>query len=318
MSTPRADFLRWSRIMAAVCVWTVATTGLLCYGGTLPAVAQWIGHVQFLPAAMAFSVSIIVIWLIVTLVFGRVYCSVACPLGIYQDICSRVPRLGRVSSSRHYHYSPALTVWRTVTLTLVVVAILLGITSVIVLADPWSIYTRACHDLGQPVVISLRSLWEVPAVRVASASAAGVACSAVTMLVITYMAVRNGRTFCNSICPIGTSLGYVSRYSIMHIDINTDLCTQCRRCEHVCKASCIDLVSHVVDGSRCVTCFDCLTVCPDDAIRYTWERHQLSIPMMQKIGPLTAPGTQCSGTEAANCVRDGINKHVKETKHSEI
>ena len=94
---------------------------------------------------------------------------------------------------------------------------------------------------------------------------------------------RNGRTFCNTVCPVGTTLSFISRYSIFRIDINTDKCVQCRRCEHVCKASCIDMTSHVVDTSRCVVCFDCLSDCPNDAIHYTYNRHQLSIPLMQRV-----------------------------------
>ncbi len=67
---------------------------------------------------------------------------------------------------------------------------------------------------------------------------------------------------CNTLCPVGTILGCVSRNSAMRIDIDTDRCIQCRRCEHVCKAECIDMQSHVVDMSRCVVCFDCLPCAP--------------------------------------------------------
>ena len=267
---------------------------LVSYGMTIPTLAWWIARMQFLPAAMAFSISTIVLWLIATLVFGRIYCSVACPLGVFQDICARLPRLTRNGRRKHsYHYSAPLTRTRNMTLAIVVISLFLGLSIITVFTDPWSIYSRACVYIIKPAWGMMLNLFQTPEVKIASASVAGIASGAVMIIAIGVLAARNGRTFCNSICPVGTTLGFVSRYSIYHIDINTDKCTQCRKCEHVCKASCIDLVSHVVDASRCVTCFDCLSVCDDDAIHYTWERHHLSIPMMQKTDRSLAGGTQC-------------------------
>lgn len=266
MSDITGKILRVSRIVIGIAVWAVATWILVSYGMTFPVVARWIEKIQFLQAAMAFSISTVVVWLIATLVFGRIYCSVACPLGVFQDICARLPRLGRYPSRRNYHYSPPLTRWRNMSLACVVASIFLGITVASTFLDPWSIYSRACDNLLKPLWGYILNLFSDPAVKITTASVIGISVSAVSMILIGWVAARNGRTFCNSLCPVGTTLGYVSRYAIYHIDINTDKCTQCRKCEHVCKASCIDLTSHVVDSSRCVDCFDCLTVCEDDAI----------------------------------------------------
>ena len=78
----------------------------------------------------------------------------------------------------------------------------------------------------------------------------------------------------------------MSRFSILQMDIDTDLCINCRKCEDVCKGQCIDLTDHVVDGSRCVNCFDCVDICPNRAIRYTTRRHRLSTPLMQRVSGL--------------------------------
>lgn len=302
MRSRRADILRIGRIVTGVAVWIAATCMLVSYGTAIPAFAGWIARVQFMPAAVAFSLSTIVLWLIATLVFGRIYCSVACPLGVFQDVCARMMRLSRKArGKRQYHYSPPLTRCRNISLTLIVISILLGVSAVTVLADPWSIYSRACAYMVKPVWGWMVNLMSEPPVRIAAASLLGFIVAGVTIIIVGVLAARNGRTFCNSICPVGTTLGYVSRYSIFHIDINTDKCIQCRKCEHVCKASCIDLTDHVVDSSRCVDCFDCLPVCPNDAIHYTWVRHQLSIPMMQRVSPSLAEGVQCMNVSRDSC-----------------
>ena len=272
--------------------------GNVSTGGML-AVSEWLRKVQFIPAAMAFSLSTIIGWVLVTLVMGRVYCSTVCPLGAWQDAWARLGRSLRHNGfeRRNYRYSRPLTPWRTTSLVVFVAAVLLGVTAVVALLDPWTIYAEACERYLLPAWQWLESLMGDPAVRIATASMAGMIVSVVLIGGISVLAFRNGRTFCNSVCPVGTALGYVSRFSLLHIDIDTDLCTQCRRCEHVCKAACINLNDHVVDGSRCVNCFNCLTACRDGAIRYTISRKALSTPLMQRLPRQQVKSPQAAGVE---------------------
>lgn len=296
MTSLKPKILRYSRILAAIAITSTLTGVLVSYGMGIPRFAGVLAKIQFLPAAFAFSLTTIVVWLIATMMFGRIYCSTVCPLGVVQDACARIPRLGRFPAKRNYHYSPPLTTWRNISLFVTVVSVLLGVSFITTLLDPYSIFARCCIYVVKPLWGLGWNLFMTPAVKLAAASAAGTAIAIITIGLIGWLASRNGRTFCNSICPVGTSLGFISRYSIFRIDINTDKCIQCRECEHICKASCIDMISHVVDTSRCVVCFDCLTVCPNDAIHYTTNRHQLAIPLMRKVrDPLAGSAAGCSG-----------------------
>ena len=92
--------LRCVRIMAAVMSFSLMTGLFVDYGMSVPAMASWLSDIQLFPAAMAFAFATFVSWLIVTLIFGRLYCSVACPLGVFQDICARLPRIGKRSGSK--------------------------------------------------------------------------------------------------------------------------------------------------------------------------------------------------------------------------
>ncbi len=105
----------------------------------------------------------------------------------------------------------------------------------------------------------------------------------VNLVFIVAMGMWRGRELCNTLCPLGAGLGALSTMSLMQIDIDTDRCTHCRRCEDVCKAQCVNSEIGTVDASRCVRCFDCLAACRDDAIHLTTRRHRLSLPMLQKI-----------------------------------
>ena len=93
-----------------------------------------------------------------------------------------------------------------------------------------------------------------------------------TFVVIAVLAWRNGRTYCNTICPVGTILGLLSRYAWLRPHIDTSKCNSCGLCARNCKASCIDPKEHRIDYSRCVTCMDCLETCHKGAITYTHPR----------------------------------------------
>ncbi len=83
--------LRKIRITAAAVFFTVITLLLLDFTGTLHAWFGWMAKIQFLPALLAVNVGVVAALVLLTLLFGRVYCSVICPLGVMQDVVSRAP-----------------------------------------------------------------------------------------------------------------------------------------------------------------------------------------------------------------------------------
>ena len=283
-------YLRLIRILVAVVAFALITALFTSVSMVIPEVSAFIARIQLFPAAMAFGMSVFVIWLIITLILGRVYCSTVCPMGFFQDLCARMRR-----HRKYHHHRPTTTV-RYTFLAITLICLLCGIGIVPVLIDPYSAYGRIALNLIKPVWTAIISIFTGKPVVAAAGSVAGLAVASLTAIAVAWAAVRNGRTVCNTICPVGTTLGLVSRFSVFHIDIDTDRCIQCRKCEHACKARCIDMESHTIDNSRCVVCFDCLPVCPNDAIHYTPSSHRLSMPMMQRIPTSRRPETTTSAT----------------------
>ena len=80
--------LRKIRIAAAAVFFTMITLLFLDFTGTLHAWFGWMARVQLLPAVLAVNVAVVAALLVLTLLFGRVYCSVICPLGVFQDVAS--------------------------------------------------------------------------------------------------------------------------------------------------------------------------------------------------------------------------------------
>ena len=63
----------------------MVTLLFLDFTGSAHAWLGWMAKIQFLPALLALNVGIIITLVALTLIFGRIYCSVICPLGIMLD-----------------------------------------------------------------------------------------------------------------------------------------------------------------------------------------------------------------------------------------
>lgn len=271
--------LRKIRIIAAALCFTLITLLFLDFTGTIHAWFGWLAKVQFLPAILALNVGVIVFLVALTLLFGRVYCSVICPLGVMQDIISWFA--GRRKKNR-FSYSPAKNWLRYAVLAIFIVTLAAGFGAVALLVAPYSAFGRIAQNLFAPLWKWGNNLLAYIAERVDSyafystdvvvGSWATFAVAVVTLIVLAILAWRNGRTYCNTICPVGTVLGVLSRFSLLKPVIDTDKCINCGLCARKCKASCIDAKNHSIDYSRCVVCMDCLESCNKGAIKYTLRK----------------------------------------------
>lgn len=159
------------------------------------------------------------------------------------------------------------------------VAFLLNFTVVLGLLDPYSAFGRMVTNVFKPVYMLGNNLLESVFSRfnnytfyqvdASLLSISSFIIGLVTFLLIGFLAWRYGRTWCNTMCPVGTLLGFVSRFSLFKVRIDTEKCNHCGLCATKCKASCINSKEQAIDYSRCVDCFDCLGECRQNALRYT-------------------------------------------------
>ena len=254
----------------------IVTLLFLDFTGTVHHWAGWMAKIQFLPALLALNFVVIAGLIVLTLVFGRLYCSVICPLGIMQD---GFAWLGKKAKRNRYGYSAAKNILRYTLLIIMAVAIIAGINSLVVLLAPYSAYGRIVHSMLSPVWIWANNMlagwaeshdsYAFYRVDYISAGTVTICVAAVTLVILAVLAWRNGRTYCNTICPVGTVLGFFSRFSLLRPVIDTSKCNGCGLCARNCKSACIDSKNHAIDYSRCVTCFDCIGKCHKGAISYS-------------------------------------------------
>ncbi|MDE6295780.1 MAG: 4Fe-4S binding protein [Muribaculaceae bacterium] len=241
---------------------------------------------QIIPSTLAATIGATAFWLVATFVFGRLYCSTVCPVGSLQDLAiwsrrylARLSRKNR-SLTRPYQFVPPSR-GRWTFLTLYAASLLLGVFSVAWILEPWRLLQSVA---GLERHAAVADTWAHSGIFISLADGALIGCiiSALILLVVILMALIRGRWFCNKICPIGTALGAITQYSLYHIEINPDKCINCMKCEDICPAQCVKVLSRHVDDSRCIRCFNCLKVCPNDAIRYQINHNRRRTPLMQR------------------------------------
>ena len=265
--------LKKIRTILAVVFFGLITLLFLDFTGTLHQWLSWMAKIQFLPAVLALNVGVIIALVVLTLIFGRIYCSVICPLGVFQDVIARINR-----KKNKYSYSKAVSWLRYSMLGVMVVALVAGIGSIVQLLAPYSAYGRIATTLFQPIWKAGNNVLAMLAERADSYAFYHVEQTAVvgtvmviaivTLIVVAILALRGGRTYCNTICPVGTVLSFFARFSFLKIHFDAEKCKNCSMCSRNCKAACIDYKTHSVDYSRCVVCGDCIEKCKFGALKY--------------------------------------------------
>ncbi len=77
------------------------------------------------------------------------------------------------------------------------------------------------------------------------------------------------RLFCRFICPLGALYGLFNKISIFGVKVEDSKCTHCNLCVNHCK---LDI--HHVGDQECISCGECVKVCPTNAI--VWKGPKLS------------------------------------------
>ena len=268
--------LRKIRTTLALVVFVLITLLFLDVTGTLHKYFGWLASIQFWPALLALHVGVVAMLVVLTLVFGRIYCSVICPLGVMQDIISR---LHGIRKKNRFTYSKEKRWLRYGVLVVFIASALAGVNAVVSLLAPYSSYGRIASSLMKPVYEAGNNVLAAIAehfnsyafysVDVWMKSLPTLVVASVTLVVIAVLAWRGGRTYCNTVCPVGTILSFLSRFSWLKVRIDGSKCVNCGLCTKNCKASAIDFKNHKIDYSRCVVCGDCIGKCSKGAISFS-------------------------------------------------
>lgn len=307
--------LKWFRVVFAVFMFVFILCSFLHISAGYPAFHLLL-HTQFVPALISVftgSALACILLIILTLLFGRVYCSFLCPLGILQDLIIRISRFfckkrnkGRLPKSATGYKKPH-TILRYSILGVVFILFAAGITYPLALLDPYSAFGRIASDLFSNGELWLTNsitkmfpglFYYQPFVKISYYS---FLYALLFFIVITVFSAFRGRLYCNIICPVGSLLGLLSGFSLFKPVIQKSMCVKCRACAIACKSNCINLETKEIDVTRCVACYDCMIACKRGGIKLvpTWrkEKNTATLPDEKTQGEQPSPNPLQSDRE---------------------
>jgi ferredoxin len=198
--------------------------------------------------------------LALSLLFGRVFCSLLCPLGTLQELFWRAGSFlrggagrkdkGRPPGFARSGYAAAPGIRYAVPL-FTGLGLALSFSPLMTALDPLSNFGRGMGALR--------------------ASAGGDTAPfplilALPFVLILGLAFFRGRLFCRW-CPVGLTLGLLSPAAPLGLKVSSR-CVSCGICEKKCPAACIDSRLKRIDSDRCVLCFSCVSACPGGSVSY--------------------------------------------------
>ncbi|MBR4839768.1 MAG: 4Fe-4S binding protein [Paludibacteraceae bacterium] len=265
------------RVILAILAILSLTLLFLDFTGTAHFWLGWMAKIQFLPALLALNVVSLLFLLLLTLLFGRVYCSIICPLGIFQDIVSWIHGLSKRGRFR-FSFTPAKSWLRYTMLGVTLLLFVLGLQTWVGIIDPYAAYGRMVATFVSPLYRWANNFladwaekmdsYAIYSVDVWIKGGATFVIALLTLVVLAILSWKSGRAYCNTICPVGTILGLLSKHSLFVPVIDKEKCIGCGLCPRRCKSSCINPAERKIDYSRCVVCMDCMEVCKGKAISY--------------------------------------------------
>ncbi|MEN6619312.1 MAG: 4Fe-4S binding protein [Rikenellaceae bacterium] len=275
-------FLKRTRVVLSLLFLVLIVLNFLFFANRETQLFSLFLKLQFVPSllgAITGTALFLIILIILTLLFGRVYCSTLCPLGALQDIVTRTAKIFKSKKNRRFKYANPYNWLRYSILSIVGLLFIIGITLPLAYLDPYSNFGRISNEIFSRLEQLIHNGFsyifpETVFFRSYSVFVAGSFIFALLffLIVVIFSAFR-GRLYCNTICPVGSLLGLISKFSVFKPVVNNN-CNHCMACVQKCKSQCIDIQNQSIDETRCVSCFNCMQTCKRGAISYkfSWKR----------------------------------------------
>ncbi|MEM2918243.1 MAG: 4Fe-4S binding protein [Candidatus Altiarchaeota archaeon] len=166
---------------------------------------------------------------------GRVFCSFSCPFGFFQDIINFFSR--KISKSKD------LVITRNSKIKFLF------------------LFIAFIFALNLSRIISIKILNEFPSTNILLS---------LILAISIFVAAFSSRFFCRFLCPLGALISISNKLSLLKLKFKEKLCNKCKICKEVCEMKINNKKENVdLNSTDCIICFECLSKCPKNAIRFS-------------------------------------------------
>lgn len=194
------------------------------------------GNQAALSGPLPMAIALISLFVVLTLVFGRMFCGYVCPIGAVQELAYNAP----VKKFKYTNRKVILVIHLAASLSILMLAVALAI--------------PVLSILGIAAFFNLKIL-----------SVAFFAFLSILVISIVFY-----RPFCRFGCPYGLLMALVARVSIFKFTRTSD-CIDCGKCEKACPTG---EAGREDNAQECYLCGRCVAACPKDALKYDKRRKQ--------------------------------------------
>ena len=282
---------------------------------------------QFGPGLMSLAsaffvdtLAAVVLIVLVTLLFGRIYCSVLCPLGILQDGIAFLAQRIKGKAHRRYRFLDTRPVKYGVFLFVLILGAAGVMLPLIALLPSSNFFTivsnvflkffnlilellaRAAQGVAENGSLAHFKVAHGPGspgwYESVIPPVAAFGFSLGVFLIVAALAAWRGRIYCNTLCPVGAVLSLIGRKPLYRIALSQDMCVCCGMCEAACKGGAIDSKKKSVLAENCVMCFNCIPACKRGCVKLE-KRPKMAAFNLSRRHFIGAAGGVVAGAGAA-------------------
>jgi len=225
-----------------------------CPFGAVEGFFTYVTTGQYLQRIYASSFILLGIIIVLTVIFGRVFCSFLCPLGAIQEW---IRGLGRMLGIRKDLELPAQLDRYARYLKYVVLAVIVYFSY-----TAGDLVFRAYDPFN-----ALMHLGEEFDAKIVGYSILGI-------LLVVSLFSKN--IWCRYFCPLGAFLGIIRKISPFRIKRNETSCIGCGKCDTICPAGLDISTVKEVNSADCISCLGCVKNCPNSSLKATTFGREVS------------------------------------------